>query len=114
MVLYSVLLFCIFLMCCACIAWPIGYIGVAGHCLGFCAHLAIIIFTGIARYNTNGEICAGYDYELWYNESADSFTYKDHGSVIQGLFISACVLLCLFNCCILFMMAATRGLKLLS
>lgn len=66
--------------------------------------MAAIIVTGVFRYGEMGEKAADLnvevpiDYEKDAKEGGDRFTYADHGSMIQGLFISACVLFCGFNC----------------
>jgi len=87
------------------VAWPVGYIGICGHFCGCCGHLAAIIITGIFRYSDLGEKCASLDGEIPYDidDPEATFTFADHGSMIQGLFISACVLFCGFTCFVLMM-----------
>ena len=71
--------------CCTCI----------GLTCGSCAHLALIIVTGIFRFNTEGKLCAEND-EL---VSPDGMTYAEHGQRIKALFISQCVFLIFVNIC---------------
>ena len=89
---------------------PFGLIGIIGHLLGSCGHMAAVILTGVLRYRYDGERCADFEEPVIYNTDKDTFKYSDHANTIQGLFISACVLLCYFNCFVIFMMKVSRGL----
>ena len=97
MILYAVLSVSTICMCFTCVAWPIGYLGAMGHSFGCCAHLAAIIITGIYRYSDEGEMCAQNPIEAQINDNGDKLSFEEHANMIQGLFISACVLFCCFN-----------------
>jgi len=53
-ILYGLMGLFNFFLCMTCIAWPVGYIGVIGHCCGCLAHVAAIIVTGVFRYSDQG------------------------------------------------------------
>ena len=93
-----------------CCVWQFGYIGIYGHLIGFLGHIAAIIVTGVFRYNTAGVNCAMNDTQVSFNEEGEGFTFKEHGNMIQGLFISSCSLLLCFNCFVCFMMTVSRTL----
>ena len=109
---YAFLLLCTFFICFTVVAWPIGCLGYLGHCLGFCAHLATLIVTGVFRFNQSGEECAANTKSIQLSgDPNDFFTYSSHGEIIMAVFITGCVLLCLFNCCILGMMTGFETLR---
>jgi len=77
-------------------AYPMLLFGACGHMCGGCAQLAAIIVAGVFRYSTDGEHCAKQN-KLIVNDSG--VTMEDVGTTLQGLFISQCVLICVFSCC---------------
>ena len=74
--------------------WPMCLCAACGHCALASAHFAAVVVTGVFRYQDEGEKCTKNGTE-WVDFD---WTFKDHGDRIQGLFISQCVLLILFNC----------------
>ena len=74
----------------------LALIGGCCHSLACCAHLACIIVTGVFRYSDDGKKCAELT-ELGAKVNDDQI---DFGARIQGLFISQCVIFCLYQCCI--------------
>ena len=57
----------------------IAPLGICGHCLGPCAHFALIVVTGVYRYSDNSKKCA--DSELFVHKDPD-VTFEDHGTKI--------------------------------
>ena len=76
--------------------WPLAFCGACGVCCTQMAHFAAVIVTGVFRYSSDGERCAEQTFEI--PETGKS--YEDYANAIQGLFISQCVLYCLFACCL--------------
>ena len=88
--------------------FPIWFCGCCTLIYGNCGHLAALIITGVLRYSDDGSFCAKQKVEL-----ADGITFEDHGTAMEGLFISQCVLYCFFGCCVGFLMqisAQTGGM----
>jgi len=110
-IVYAILTGCLFLMCCTCFVWPIGWLGLIGHSFGFCAHLAAVVVTGVFRYNSYGEACASFKQEWAIDDNnTDAISFEEHGSMIQGLFISICVLWCCTNCVVICIMQVVPSL----
>ena len=84
-------------LCLVCSAL-IGPLAFCGACLIGCAqcgHLAALIVTGVLRYSDDGKACAD-------NPTAvnSDVTFKDIGSMMEGIFISQCILYCFYGCCL--------------
>ena len=71
--------------------WPAGCIGVFGHILGACSHIAAIATTASLRYSAEGKDCAEVDSQLG-GDNDYGWTFKDHGKSIERLLISQGVL----------------------
>ena len=72
-------------LCCTCAAMTCGG----------CAHLALIIVTGVFRFSSEGKLCAENDSLV----IPDGSTFKEHGDKIKALFISQCVFLFFVGFC---------------
>ena len=86
--------------CCLCLTWiwyPFGRAGHYGHCICCVVHLAVIIFTGVARYNKAGMLCSEMTSRVPYGNDGEDFEYAEHGKQLEGLFITACTLFCFYN-----------------
>ena len=70
--------------------------------------MAALIVTGVFRYSDEGEACAMKDIPIGVDSDT---TFKDHGEMIEGLFISQCVLVIFLQVCIVFSLclACTLG-----
>ena len=91
-----------FLLCVTINVPPIvGKLGILGHILGSCSHIAAIVVTGVFRYSSEGRKCADFGEPrlIEDDDASDTFKFSDHASVIQGLFITECVLFCCFHFC---------------
>ena len=86
----------------------VGTIAYYGHTFGFLAHIAILIVTGVFRFNEAGTNCALDETPIVYNEDGDTFTFAEHGSMMSGLFIATCVLLCFYNCFVFVLMKLSK------
>ena len=91
-VLFATLCCQIFSIC----AWPLAFLALCGQMCGGCLHLAAIIVMGVFRYSTEGEACALNNMKM---EGLD-WTFKEHGDMLAGMFISQAVLLIFFGCCV--------------
>ena len=58
-----------------------------------------MIVTGVFRYSDAGELCAKRS-DLLIDQPKDSSTFEDVGEMMQGIFISQCVLYCFYGCCL--------------
>lgn len=84
-------------LCLVCSAL-IGPLAFCGACLIGCAqcgHLAALIVTGVLRYSDDGKACADNPTPV----NAD-VTFADIGSMMEGIFISQCILYCFYGCCL--------------
>lgn len=85
-------------LCLVCSAL-IGPLAFCGACLIGCAqcgHLAALIVTGVLRYSDDGKACA----EQSNIPVNDDVTFADIGSMMEGIFISQCILYCFYGCCL--------------
>ena len=93
-ILYLVLSICTVLLIIGSVFPPLLCCGCLGHTFGGCGMLACVIVTGVFRYQSEGKNCADNGVDL----------FKDHGKMIQDLFISQCVLYCVYGCFVGFML----------
>ena len=93
--LYLVLTICMFFTLFGSFFMPLYCFTCCSMTCGGCAHLALIIVTGVFRFSTEGKACAENDTPL----AEDGTTYADHGDKIKALFISQCVLLIFVGIC---------------
>merc|ERR1719350_2502615 len=101
-------------LCCTCCLAPCGWIGIVGHFCGFCATFAAVIITGVFRYSDEGKLCADFDTVEFLIDASDlsgaKFKFSDHANLIEGMFITLCVILCCMNVWLLLMMNVSRGI----
>lgn len=100
-------------LCCTCCLAPCGWIGIVGHFCGFCATFAAVIITGVLRYSDNGKECAKNEIEYYIDPtdtSSATFKFSDHANLIEGMFITLCIILCCMNVWLLLMMNVSRGI----
>ena len=95
---YATVLFGLVSICCTCVFWPLWWVGFILLDISYLVQLYAIIITGIQRFNSNGEKCAGFTEEIFYNDGNDSFTFESHGKFMMGMFITGCICWCCTNC----------------
>ena len=66
------------------ILWPCCVLGGCGHCFSGCAHLALVIVTGVFRFSDEGERCAKNKGLL----NTDGTTFEEMGDFIKNAFIA--------------------------
>ena len=104
-------------LCCTCCMAPCGWIGIVTHSCGFFLTFASVILTGIFRYSDAGKICAENEVEYEINPTKPgegTFKFSDHGDMIQGMFITLCVILCGMDVMIYIMIIVSRGIMAVS
>merc|ERR1712241_165524 len=80
--------------------WPLAFCGACGICCTQLAHFAAVIVTGVFRSSDAGELCAKNNNLRVDPKDSDSSTMKEVGEMMQGIFISQCVLYCFYGCCL--------------
>jgi len=93
--------------------WPLAFCGACGICCTQLAHFAAVIVTGVFRYSDPGELCAKNKITRIDQNESDSSTMAEVGDMMQGIFISQCVLYCFYGCCLGALVQIAIGLGML-
>ena len=93
-ILYLILTIFSICQCIGTYAAPFCIFATVGQCTMVLVHLACIILTGVFRLSSEGEACANDSVAV----AGSDWTFKEHGTMIETLFICQCVLFGFYNC----------------